>query len=381
MDFSLTQEQRELKTAVIQFARKELAGDVIGRDKRGVFPRDLWKKCAEFGIHGLPFPAQYGGQGSDLLTTLVVMEGLGYACRDNGLVFGINAQMWSVQTPILEFGTEEQKQRYLPGLIAGDIIGAHGMSEPGSGSDSHAMNATAVRNGDHYILNGTKTFVSNAPVADLFVVFASTDKKKGFMGITGFLVDKDTPGFSVSREIEKMGLKTDPMAELILDECRVPAANRLGREGQGAAIFRHSMEFERGCIFAGTVGSMERQLEHAIEHARQREQFGRPIGKFQATAHKLADMKVRLETARLLIQKMAWTRMTEGSAPIESAMAKLYLSEAWVQSCLDTVQIFGGYGYSTEYEVERDLRDAVGGKIYSGTSEIQRELIARLLGL
>lgn len=381
MNFSFSREQKELRDAVIRFAQRELAGDVIARDREGSFSREHWKKCAEFGIQGMPFPEQWGGQGLDLVTTILALETIGYACKDNGLGFGLGAQMWSVQTPIHEFGTDAQKQKFLTRLCAGDWIGAHAMSEPNSGSDSHAMTTTAKRDGEFYVLNGSKTFVSSAPLADVFITFATLGKEKGFLGITGFIVERDTPGLRVSGEIEKMGLRTDPMAQVFFEDCRVPAANRLGRDGQGAAIFRSSMEWERGCIFAPCVGAMRRQLERCIEHAQTREQFGTSIGKFQSVANRIVDMKLRYETSRHLQYQMAWAKATSGAAAVESAIAKLHISESWVKNCLDAVQVFGGYGYTTEYEIERDLRDAVGGTLYSGTTEIQRNLIARQMGL
>jgi alkylation response protein AidB-like acyl-CoA dehydrogenase len=381
MDFSFSATQLELRDAVIRFAQREISDDVIRRDRDAAFSREHWKKCADFGIQGMPFPTAWGGQGMDLMTTILVLETIGYACRDNGLGFGLGAQMWSVQTPIHEFGTDEQKARFLTPLCRGDWIGAHAMSEPDSGSDSHAMNTTAVRDGDSYVLNGSKTFVSSAPLADVFLTFATLGKEKGFLGITGFLVERNLPGLRVSNEIEKMGLRTDPMAQVFFEDCRVPASNRLGRDGQGAAIFRSSMEWERGCIFAPCVGAMRRQLERCIEHVRTREQFGMPIGKFQSVANRIVDMKVRYESSRLFQYQMAWAKATGGKAAVESAVAKLHISESWVKNCLDAVQVFGGYGYTTEYEIERDLRDAVGGTLYSGTTEIQRNLIARQLGL
>lgn len=381
MDFSWTAEQLELKKAVIDFARKSLSDDLIERDKEGTFLRSLWERCAEFGIQGLPFPEEYGGLNLDILTTVLVMEGLGYACKDSGLIFGINAQMWSVQMPVLKFGSDAQKSRYLPKLCSGEWIGAHGMTEPDSGSDAFSLVTTARLNGDHYLLNGTKTFVTNAPVADLFVVFATVDKRKGFLGITGFLVEKEFPGFKVGRDIEKMGLRTAPMAELIFEDCRVPVENRLGREGNGAAIFNDSMEWERSYILASSIGAMERQLEACVKYAKERRQFNKPIGKFQSVANRLADMKMRIETARLILYKTAWLKETRGKAGVDAAIAKLYLSESWVRSCLDAVQIHGGYGYTTEYEMERDLRDSVGSALYSGTSEIQKNIIAQYLGL
>lgn len=381
MDFSWTEEQIAYKKAVIGFAQKELNEGMLERDHQGMFSAELWKKCANFGIQGLPFPEQYGGAEADILTTMLTMEGLGYGCHDNGLIFGINAQMWSVQMPIFTFGTEAQKNKYLPGLCRGQIIGAHGMTEPDSGSDAYALRTRAERRDGGYLLNGTKMFVTNAPVADLAVVFATLDPNKGLWGVTGFIIEKGTPGFMIGQHIEKMGLRTSPMGELVMQDCFVPAENRLGREGAGASIFNHSMEWERSCILASHLGVMERQLEKSIQYARDRIQYGKPIGKFQSVANRIADMKVRLEAARLLLYQVAWLKKTGKPALMEAAMAKLFLSECFVQSGMDAIRTLGGYGYMTESEVERDLRDAIGGTIYSGTSDIQRNIIARLLGL
>jgi hypothetical protein len=381
MDFSWTDEQLELKRSIVAFAQKELNHGAIERDAKGAFPRELWTKCAEFGILGLCVPAEYGGSGLDVLTAILAMEGLGYGCRDNGLLFALNAQMWSIQAPILRFGSEEQKRSYLPRLVSGEIIGAHGMTEPGSGSDPFALATTVKKTGDRYVINGTKTFISNAPVADMFLVFATRNPKHGFMGISAFLLEKGVKGLTVSRPIEKMGLRTSPMAEVVLEDCEVPAGSLLGREGNGGTIFRHSMAWERCCILASNVGSMERQIEACVQHARTRQQFGKPIGSYQAVSHRIVDMKVRLEAARLLLYRAGWLRARGEEAMGEVAMAKLAVAEAFVQSSLDTIQLHGGYGYSTEFEFERELRDAVGGRIYSGTSEIQKQIIADTLGL
>jgi alkylation response protein AidB-like acyl-CoA dehydrogenase len=381
MDLSWTDEQLELKRSIVAFAQKELSHGVIERDAEGAFPRDLWTKCAEFGVLGLCVPAEYGGSGLDVLTAILAMEGLGYGCRDNGLLFALNAQMWSIQAPILRFGSEEQKRAYLPRLVSGEIIGAHGMTEPGSGSDPFALATTVKQTGDRYVLNGTKTFISNAPVADVFLVFATRNPKHGFMGISAFLIEKGVRGLTVSRPIEKMGLRTSPMAEVVLEDCEVPSIMLLGREGNGGTIFRHSMAWERCCILASNVGSMERQIEACVQHAKTRQQFGKPIGSYQAVSHRIVDMKVRLEAARLLLYRAGWLRARGEEAMAEVAMAKLAVAEAFVQSSLDVIQLHGGYGYSTEFEFERELRDAVGGRIYSGTSEIQKEIIAGTLGL
>ncbi|MEP6495235.1 MAG: acyl-CoA dehydrogenase family protein [bacterium] len=382
MDFSWSAEQIELRDATLAFAKSSLGDDLIGRDRDAQFSRELWRLCAEFGIQGLPFATEYGGSGFDAVTTVMAMEALGAGCKDGGLVFGLNAQMWSVQMPIASHGTDEQKRRYLPRLASGEIIGAHGMSEPDSGSDAFGLRTTAVLTGDHYVLNGTKTFVSNATVADMFVVFATVDRSLGARGVTGFLVDRDTPGFSVGKKIGKMGLTTSPMAELVLDGCVVPVANRLGREGRGATIFNDSMEWERACIMAPCVGAMDRQLAACVSYARTRKQFGQPISDFQSVSNRLSAMKLRLETSRLILYRAAWSKQQRlPTASVDASMAKLFLGDAWIQSCLDAVQVHGGYGYTTEYEVERDLRDAVGGTLYSGTSDIQKAIIARGLGL
>ena len=381
MDFSWSPQQRELFDTIERFATAELNDNLIARDRDGVFNHDGWKKCGAMGVQGLAVPADYGGLGQDPLTTVGALERLGYACRDNGLVFSLNAHMWTVCAPLVAFGTEEQKRRYLPGLCSGELIGANAMSEPGTGSDAYGMRTTAVKQGDRYVLNGSKTFVTNGPVADLITVFATTDKSKGAAGIAAFLVERSFQGISVARKLEKMGLRTSPMAELFLDNCEVPEANRLGKEGAGSSLFTHSMTWERGCILSSAVGSMQRLLETCIRYARQRRQFGQPIGKFQQVGGKIVDMKLRLETARGLLYQGAYQRALGRTALLEAALAKLHISECWVKSCEDALQLHGGYGYMADYEIERELRDAMGSRIYSGTNEIQRNLIASLLGL
>lgn len=381
MDFSWSEDQLMLRKSVIEFAQKQLKDDLIERDSESKFPFNLWKKCADFGIMGLPVPEEYGGRGESILSSVYAMEALGYGCRDNGLLFGLSAQMWDVQMPILDYGTEKQKNKYLPKLINGESIGSISMTEPQSGSDAYSISTTAEKKDSYYVLNGSKTFVTNGPVADLFIVFATTNKKLGFMGITAFLVEKDFTGFQIGNNIAKMGLKTNPWCELFFDNCKVPVENRLGKEGNGVAIFKDSMEWERGCILATYIGSMERQLEESIKYANDRKQFKQSIGKFQSVSNKIVDMKMRLETARLILYRSVWMKEKFGSAPLDSAMTKLYLSEAWVKSCLDAVQLHGGYGYTTEFEIERDLRDSVGSTLFAGTSEIQRNIIAQILGL
>ncbi|MGD0477323.1 MAG: acyl-CoA dehydrogenase family protein [Nitrososphaerales archaeon] len=381
MDFTFTEEQESLKASVIEFARRELNRDVRRRDREGEFSRDAWRACAKFGIQGLPVPKEFGGGGADIVTTVSLMEGLGYACRDNGLIFSLNAQMWSLELPLTEFGTPDQKRRYLPGLVSGDLIGVHAMTEAGSGSDAFSMRTRVERQGNHYVLNGSKIYITNAPVADVVIVFATLKPGHGFASTSAFLVEKDTPGFAVSRELDKMGLRTSPMGEIVLDNCKVSVDNRLGPEGAGMSIFNSSMEWERSCILASAVGAMQRQLETCISYAKTRQQFGQSIGKFQSISNKIADMYLRLEAARLLIYKVAWLKRQGKPALAEAAAAKVFTSEAWVQSCLDAIQIHGAFGYMTDSEIERDLRDSVAGTIYSGTSEIQRMIIARSLGV
>ncbi len=379
MDFSWSEEQKNLFDTISRFASRELNHNLIENDRNATFNHDGWTKCGELGISGLTVPEAYGGTGLDPLTTVGALERLGYSCRDNGLVFSLNAHLWTACMPLVAFGTEEQKRRFLPGLCSGKLIGGNAMSEPDSGSDAYALRTTATRKGDRYILNGSKTFITNGPVAGVIVTFATVDKSKGVPGISAFLVEKSFPGFSVASNLEKMGLRTSPTSELFFDECEVPETNLLGKEGYGSAVFTHAMTWERGCILASAVGSMQRLLEMCISYAKGRKQFGQPIAKFQLVASKIVDMKLRLETARYMLYHNAYQLSRGRTAIVEAALAKLHISECWVQCCEDAIQIHGGYGYMTEYEIERELRDAIASRLYSGTNEIQRNLIASLL--
>jgi alkylation response protein AidB-like acyl-CoA dehydrogenase len=381
MDFTWTKEQLEFKKTIIEFAQKELNDSLLERDKASSFSHENWLKCAQIGIQGLAIPEEYGGAGADLLTAALVMEGLGYGCRDGGLTFALNSQMWSVQPTILDSGSEAQKHKYLPGLCRGELIGAYGMTEPDSGSDAFSLRTTASKKDGGYVLNGTKTLVTFAPLADFAIVFAITDPELGKWGVSTFVVDKETPGFKVSRYMEKMGLRTVPIGELLFEDCFIPDENRIGPEGAGASIFNSSHEWERAVTLARQLGAMERQLEQAIQYANDRRQFGQPIGKFQSVSNRIADMKLRLETARLLTYKVAWLKSLGESVMLDAAITKLYLSECFVESSLDVIRIHGGYGYMTEFEVERDLRDAIGGTLSGGTSDIQRNIIAGFMGL
>ncbi len=381
MIHELTDEQTRLQDTAVSFAKSSLSGEMLERDRDGVFDREAWRRCADFGVLKMPVPQEYGGLGLRLTDLLAVMEGLGRGTRDQGLLFSLNAHLWTNTIPILRYGSEEQRRRYLPPLGDGTLIGANAASEPGSGSDIFSMRTRALRDGDHYVLNGTKTFVTNAPVADLFVAYATVNPALGVAGITAFIIERDTPGLSISRHLEKMGLRTSPMAEVVFQDCRVAVTQRLGREGRGAMVFESSMEWERGCILASCLGAMERQLHDCIVHARTRRQFGKQIGKFQSVANRLVDMKIRIDTCRPLVYRIGALKDAERDATMEAAIAKLHVAESYVKSCLDAIQVFGGYGYMTEFQVERDLRDSVGGTLYSGTTEIQRNIIARGMGL
>ena len=381
MDFELSDEHRRLQESAVLFARSLDQSDMRERDHEGRFSRDMWKRLAEFGVLAMPIPEEHGGLGLGLTALIAVMEGLGYGVEDHGLLFSMNAHLWTASIPILLYGTDEQRRKYLPGLCSGELIAANAATEPEAGSDVFSLRTVANRQGEHYVLNGAKTFVTNLPIADLIVAYATIDRNLGAMGVTAFIVDRDRAGLSLGNPLEKMGLRTSPMAELWFEDCQVPVTSRLGREGRGAEVFECSMTWERGCILACYLGLMRRRLERCLEHVRARKQFGQPIGKFQSVANRIVDMKVRLETCRPLVYRVGWLLDRGQPAVLEAAIAKLHVSECLVQSSLDALQIFGGYGYMTEYQIERELRDAIGSRIYSGTSEIQRNIIARQLGI
>lgn len=381
MALNPTEPLQELLRTAEAFARASLQSDMVDLDRSEVFNVEGWKRCAQFGLFGMPVPEEYGGLGLGISEVIAVMEGLGYASNDQGLLFSINAHLWTNTIPILEYGTKAQKLKYLPRLAKGELIGANAATESEAGSDIFAMQTRAERRGEHYILNGPKTFVTNAPVADLIVAYATINPALGPMGITAFLVERNTPGVTLGRRLEKMGLRTSPMAEVFFDDCEVPVEQRLGREGRGVAVFESAMEWERGCILANCLGVMRRQLEQCIRHAQNRKQFGKPIGKYQAIASRIVDMRLRLDTCLPLVYRIGELKQQGKPADLEAAIAKLYVSECYVKSCLDAIQIHGGYGYMTESGIERELRDAVGSTLYSGTSEIQRNIIAKCLGL
>jgi alkylation response protein AidB-like acyl-CoA dehydrogenase len=383
LNFSHTKAQLKLKEDCINFAKQELNESIYQNDKSCTFSKENWEKCADFGIQGMAVSPNYGGRKEqlNLLDATLAMEGLGYGCRDNGLPFALSAQMWTVQLPIAQFGTEAQKEKFLPTLASGKSIACHALTEPEAGSDVFSMQTTAKKVEGGYVLNGSKCLITLAPVANLALVFATTNPKLGKWGVTAFLVKTGTPGFSVSKNKEKMGLRTVPIGSLYFTDCFVPDANRLGKEGAGWSISNHSLEHDRCSILASQLGAMEFQLEESIKFVKKRKQFGKSVAEFQSVSNRIANMKLRLETSRLLLYKVAWMKSEGKSAMLESALLKLQLSESFVTSSLDTIRIHGGYGYLSENEVERDLRDAVGGVIYAGTSDIQRNIIAKLLGL
>ncbi|MEV3993906.1 acyl-CoA dehydrogenase family protein [Streptomyces sp. NPDC049837] len=375
-----TDDQQRLRDGLAPLLDKLSAGHVE-RDAEAAFPREQWDLLRASGILGLPFEERWGGLGQDLLTTMYVLEGLGQGCRDAGLNFSVCSHLVSTGVPLHRFGSPELKERYLPGLCSGDLIGAHAISEPDSGSDALAMRTRAVRDGDAYVLNGSKAFVSNGPVADVVTVYARTSDRPGPLSITAFLVDRDTPGLSVGRPVAKMGLRTSPLCELFFDDCRVPASRVVGRPGGGFLVLDHVMRWEILCSFVINAGEMRDRVERCAEYARTRTQFGQPIGSYQAVSHRIVDMEIGVETARHWLYSAARKMAAGENVTRDIAIAKLVTSEANVASALAAVQIFGGNGYMAEYGIEKELRNSVAGTIYSGTSEIQRNRIASMLGL
>lgn len=382
MDFELTAEQRRLRKEIVSFARDELGREAAANDREGRFPREDWLRCAEFGVLGWPVPREYGGRGLDPLTTIIALEALGYGCRDNGLVFAVNNHLWGCVIYLLLHGTPEQKRRFLNPLCAGTLVGAHALSEPEAGSDMLSMTTTARRDGDGYRLDGTKCFISNGPVADVFVTLARTgDGPAAQNQLSAFLVTGDMPGVVKKRELPKMGLRTAPMGVVEFDGTPVPAANLLGREGGGYPLFTSSIEWERSFMFAAHVGAMERLLETSVRHANSRRQFGHSLGAFQAVSHRIADMKIRLELARTLLYRVGWLKREGRLALLEATMAKIFISESLVQTAMEAVEVHGARGYLADDGIERELRDALGGPIYAGSNAVQRGILAELLGV
>lgn len=383
MDFSWPEEYTNLKKEIIHFAQSELNEGTLQRDENQIFSHELWRACADFGIQGLAIPKRYGGalEEVDFLRAMLAMEGFGYGCADNGLAFGLNAQMWTVQTPIVHFGSESQKEKYLKPMAAGTMVAAHALTEPEAGSDIFSMQMTAEKVTGGYLLNGKKHLITFAPICDMVLVFANANPKLGRWGISAFLVDKGTPGFTTSSKKSKMGLRSTPIGDLMFEDCLIPEENILGKIGMGFSILNHSLEYDRCCILASQLGAMERQLEQVIAFSKERQQFKQSINNFQSVTNRIVDMKLRLETSRLLLYKTAWLKKNGDSAMLDAALLKLQLSESFVTSSLDAMRTFGGKSFLVENGIEKDLRDAVGGILYAGTSDIQRNIIAKLLGL
>lgn len=381
MNFDFPLEYLEYQKRVKEFAQDHLSDDVQQRDRSSVFAKDLWQKCANFGIQGLAAPSKYGGsfEKVDLQRALLAMIGLGYGCMDNGLGLTLNAHMWSVMMTITEFGTEVQKEKYLPKLCNGSWIGCHALSEEDSGSDVFNMQTTAIREGDFYILNGKKVWVTLAPNADIALVFALTNPNLGKWGVSTFIVETAKEGCIASENQEKMGMRTAPFGTITLSDYKIPVENRIGKEGAGMSISNYSLEYDRCFILSSVIGAMERQIEDAVTYAKNRKQFGKPIAEFQAVSHRIADMKLRLETSRLLLYKLTWLKEKGESAPMDTALLKLHLSESAVSNSLDLIRIYGAKGYVTEFGIERNLRDVVGSVILAGTSDIQKNIIAKML--
>jgi L-prolyl-PCP dehydrogenase len=379
MDFAWTEEQYALYSSVLELTQKEL--NEKNRQQAQQWTRAQWQVCGTLGLLGLSVPIQYGGKGFGALTTALAIEAFGRGCEDMGLVFSVAAHLLASVMPIVEYGTEEMKGRLLPSLCSGEQVGANAITEKDAGSDIFALKTRAVRDSEGYVLTGTKSFVSNGPLADLLLVYASTNPAHGYLGITAFLVNKDSPGLLIGEPLHKMGLTSTPACQVVLDECRVPLSGLLGSEGQGSHIFKRSMQWERSCLFAAYLGMMERQLEQVIAYAKERRQFGKPIGKSQVIAHRIADMKLRLEAARFLLYRACWLFDQGKDATLAISLAKLAVSEAAIQGGLDAIHIHGSHGFESDFGIEQMLRDAIPSTLFSGTSEMQRNIIANELDL
>ena len=364
-----------------QFSEDQLGLSQPRLEEQERFNRQGWQRCAEFGVMALPADPVFGGEGASMRQVIGAFEGLGYGCRDNGLLLAISAHLWGSLLPVGTFGSSQLKERFLPLLAAGRFIGGLAVSEPEAGSDAFSLAASARRDGDNYVLDGVKTFVTNGTVADVVVVLARCGQREGMDALSAFLVEKDCPGFQVEKKLGKMGLRTAEMAQIRLAECRVPASNRIGPEGIGRSLFAHVMEWERACIMAPALGSMQFLLDRTIRYAKERVQFDQPISRQPEVAAKIIQMKLRIDTSRLLLQETGQLKEEGRSVLMEASLAKLYVSDCWVKNCLDAMAVHGGYGYLTDFEIEKELRDAMGSQFHSGTAEILRLTAARMMGL
>lgn len=370
MEFTISNEQKNMLEEVRKFVKLSLNDE----DCLDCFSYEQWKKTADFGLFGLIAPEEYGGLGESYLTAALVTEELGYSCKNNGFVFAVNNHIWVGLNLINRFGSKELKDKYIPPMIQGELIGAMAITEADAGSDAHAMTTTYLETEDGYILNGNKMFISNGPIADVFVVFAH--KEDGAKNnTTAFVVEKTFEGVTIGKDIEKMGLDACPMSEISFRKCLIPKENLLGKIENANVIMSYALEAERCYEFAPHVGAMQRVMEQCIEYAESRTQFGKRIGEFQAISHKISDMRVNIEFAKLLLYKIAWMKDQGKNTYLESSIFKVFVSEKYIKACEDALQIYGAYGYTVEYGIERELRDAHACSIYSGTNEMQRNTI------
>ena len=374
MDFVLSKEQEMARQLFRDFAEKEVKPLAAIIDEEERFPYESIPKLARYGFMGIPFPKEYGGQGCDTLTYILCVEEISRVCASHGDTLSAHVSLGA--HPIYKFGTEEQKQKYLVPLAKGEKLGAFGLTEPNAGTDASGQQTKAVLEGDHYILNGSKIFITNGGDADIYVIFAMTDKTKGNKGISAFIVEKGTPGFTFGKKETKMGIRGSSTRELVFENCVIPKENLLGQEGKGFSIAMQTLDGGRIGIGAQALGIAQGAFDEAVKYAKERKQFGRPISKFQNTSFLLADMKTRIEAARLLVYSAAVAKDTKKRFSEEAAMAKLFASETAMWVTTKTVQVFGGYGYTRDYPVERMMRDAKITEIYEGTSEVQRMVIS-----
>ena len=374
MDYKITNDQKELCSDIIHFCQDKLNTE----DTLEVFSISQWRDISEYGLLGLTVAEQYGGLELSYLTAAMAIEAMGYSCKNNGLVFAVNNHLWVAQQIIQLFGSDNVKNKYLPDMVNGKKIGAFALSEADAGSDAYNMSTTVIETEDSYILNGNKAFISNGPIGDVFVVIAVT-RHLPRKELSAFIVEKECIGFSKGPEIQKMGLGACPMCELIFQDCAIPKENLLGKLNQGSFILSTALELERIFEFAPHIGAMKRVIEKCVEHVNNRKQFQKKLSEYQALTHKIADMHVAVEMARQYLYKVAWLKDQRKNAFAEASTLKLFVSERYIETCKDAMQIFGGYGYSKEYGIERELRDAMACSVYSGTSEIQRNTIFSFL--
>ena len=377
MDFVLSKEHEMARTLFRDFAQAEVKPLAQEVDETEHFPWDTVRKMQKLGFMGIPMPKEYGGQGCDSLTYAMCVEELSKVCGTTGVIVSAHTSLCC--EPIRKWGTPEQKEKYLTPLASGEKIGAFGLTEPGAGTDASGQQTKAVLDGDHYVLNGSKIFITNGGAADTYVVFAMTDKSLGNHGISAFIVEKDFPGFSIGTKEKKMGIRGSSTYELIFEDCRIPKENLLGPEGKGFPIAMHTLDGGRIGIAAQALGIAEGALDRAIAYTKERKQFGRSIAQQQNTQFKLADMAARIEAAQLLVYKAAMAKATQKVYSVEAAKAKLFAAETAMAVTTEVVQLFGGYGYIREYDVERMMRDAKITEIYEGTSEVQRMVISGAL--